>query len=65
MSKKTALKSVRFTIEERGVIAQSAAAQGITFSEYVRRALDRVKAIDAEQTDRAKQAQPKKGKRRG
>jgi hypothetical protein len=63
MSKKIAPLSVRLTIEDKGRIAQSAAAQGISMSEYLRRgALGPKKVLCGEKSDEPKEVKPEKRK---
>lgn len=64
MSKKIAPFSVRLTIEDKGRIARSAAAQGISMSEYLRRrALGSTKMVSGEEPEHPKQAESDKRKR--
>ena len=57
MSKKIAPVSVRLTIEDKVRIARSAAAQGISMSELLRRgALGPTKMVGGEESDKPKQA---------
>jgi hypothetical protein len=65
MSKKIAPVSVRLTIEDKGRIAQSAAAEGISMSEYLRRgALGSVKVDSGEEPDKPGPGGSDKRKRR-
>lgn len=64
MSKKIAPVSVRLTIEDKGRIAQSAAAQGISMSEYLRRgALGPTRMVASEEPNKPKQVELGKRKR--